>query len=144
MSNDGLEALGGIDMNPRKMASTMRDPEGIAEMLQESGATGDSPAEIFADIINVIRADTRRLGLALGVDVDAGHMTPERAGQLLAGTVAGDGVELVVMFNELAEKRDDLLRDQLDAEEYEAFMAAKHEMMHTAEPGGFDGTEGDA
>ncbi|AFD02290.1 putative protein 9 [Haloarcula hispanica icosahedral virus 2] len=141
MSND-LDALGGIDMNPRKMAATMRDPEGIAEMLQESGPNGDSPAEIFADIINVIRADTRRLGLALGVDVDAGHMTPQRAGQLLAGTVAGDGVELVVMFNELAERRDELLRDQLDDDEYEAFMAAKHEMMHTAEPGEFE--EGDA
>ena len=140
MSN-GLDALGGIDMNPRKMARQMRNPEGIAEMLTDTGPTGDSPAEIFADIINVHRADIRRLGLALGVDVEAENMSPERAGELLAGTVAGDGVELVVMFNEMAEKRDRLLRDALDDEQYEQFMAGKKAMMNTGEPGDFDGDE---
>lgn len=29
-------------------------------------------------------------------------MTPERAAELLAGTIDGQGVELLVMFNELA------------------------------------------
>jgi hypothetical protein len=141
--SDGLEALGGIDMNPRRMASKMRDPEGIAEMLTDAdGATGDSPAEIFADIVNVHRADIRRLGMVLGVDVDAENMTPERAGELLAGTVAGDGVDLVVMFNGMAEKRDRLLREALDGDQYEQFMDAKTSMMHTGDPGDFD-AEGD-
>ncbi|ALJ99677.1 hypothetical protein BGV91_gp14 [Haloarcula californiae icosahedral virus 1] len=136
MSN-GLDALGGIDMNPRKMARQMRNPEGIAQMLTDAGPTGDSPAEIFADIVNVHRADIRRLGLALGVDVEAEIMSPERAGELLAGTVAGDGVELVVMFNEMAEKRDRLLREALDDEEHAAFMEGKKAMMNTGEPGDF-------
>jgi hypothetical protein len=139
VSDESLPDLTGIDMDPMQMARSMRDPDGIAEMLVETGPTGDSPAEIFADIINVHRADIRRLGLELGVEVDAPHMTPERAAQLLAGTVAGDGVELVVMFNEMAEKRDALLQDQLDGGDYEAFMEAKHTMMLTAEPGEFEG-----
>lgn len=139
--SDGLDALGGIDMNPRKMARQMRDPEGIADMLTESGPTGDSPAEIFADIVNVHRADVRRLGLALGVDVEAEIMSPERAGELLAGTVAGDGIELVVMFNEMAEKRDRLLREALDDDEHEQFMAGKRAMMNTGEPGDFSEEE---
>lgn len=139
--SDGMDALGGIDMNPRKMARQMRNPEGIAEMLTDTGPTGDSPAEIFADIVNVHRADIRRLGLALGVDVEAEIMSPERAGELLAGTVAGDGVELVVMFNEMAAKRDQLLREALDEDEHEEFMAGKQAMMNTGEPGGFEDSD---
>lgn len=134
---DGLQALGGIDMNPRKIAAKMRNPEGIAEMLTEETPTGDSPAEIFADIVNVHRVDIRMLGLQLGVDVEAENMSPERAGELLAGTVAGDGVEIVEMFNEMAEKRDRLLREVLDEEQHAEFMAGKHAMMNTAEPGDF-------
>lgn len=141
MNSDGIDALGGINMNPRKMARVMQDPEGIAQMLNESGPTGDSPAEIFADIVNVHRTDIRVLGKHLGVDVEADHMKPERAGQLLAGTVAGDGVELVVMFNEMAAKRDRLLQEAMDDDEYQAFMEAKHEMMNTGDPGGFNGDE---
>jgi hypothetical protein len=128
-------------MDPRRMARLMRDPEGIAEMLTESGEHGDSPAEIFADIINVHRLDIRRLGMALGVDVDAPKMSPERAGELLAGTVAGEGVDLVVMFNSLAEQRDQLLREELDDEEYRAFMEAKHASMNTGDPGDFENGE---
>ncbi|AAY24945.1 ORF 19 [Haloarcula hispanica virus SH1] len=134
-------ALGGIDMNPRQMARLMRDPQGIADMLTESGPTGDSPAEIFADIVNVHRADIRRLGMAMDVDVEAENMSAERAAELLAGTVAGEGVELVVMFNEMAEKRDRLLRDALDDDEYEQFMAGKQAMMKTGDPGGFEDDE---
>lgn len=142
MANNGkLDALGGIDMNPRKMARQMQNPEGIASMLTETGPTGDSPAEIFADIINVHRADIRRLGLALGVEVEAEVMSPERAGELLAGTVAGDGVELVVMFNEMAAKRDALLREALTEEQHERFMAGKKGMMHTGDPDTFEDVE---
>ena len=139
--SDSLDALSGLDMDPRRMARLMRDPEGIAEMLTESGENGDSPAEIFADIINVHRADIRRLGKALGVDVEAPRMSPERAGHLLAGTVAGEGVDLVIMFNGLAEQRDQLLREALDDEDYQAFMRAKHASMNTGDPGDFEDGE---
>lgn len=135
---DGLGVGGGLDMNPRKMARLMKNPEGIADMLTESAPGGDSPAEIFADIVNVHRADIRRLGKEVGVDVEAESMSPKRAGQLLAGTVAGDGVDLVIMFNQMAEKRDMVLREAVDPDEHSEFMRAKTRMMNTGEPGDFE------
>ena len=139
----GLDSLSGIDMDPMQMAGKLQDPDGIANMLTEAGPAGDSPAEILADIVNVHRADTRMLGRKLGVDVEADTMTPERAAQLLAGTVAGDGVDLVVMFNEMAAKRDKVLAEVLDDDEYERFMQAKHRAMNTTDPGDFDGDDVD-
>lgn len=133
MSSEGLDI--GVAMDPRQAANLLQNPEGIAEMLHDEAATDDTPAEIFADIINVMRADIRRLAIARGVDIEANRVTPERAAELLAGTVAGDGVDIVEMFNEQAAGRDRLLRDELSEEEYETFMAAKHEMMHTGDPG---------
>ena len=38
--------------------------------------------------------------LGTGANIDIERMTPERAGELLAGTPDGDGVELVEMFNQ--------------------------------------------
>lgn len=128
----------GIDMNPAKIGRLMRDPQGVASMLtEEHPETGDSPAQIFADIINVQRADTKRLAAEHGVEVEINLMSPERAAELLAGTISGDGVELVIVFNELSEKRDRVLREILDDDEHDEFMAQKHAIMHT-EDGGDD------
>ena len=122
----------GIDMNPAKIGRLMRNPSGVAEMLtEEHPDTDDSPAQIFADIINVQRADTKRLAAEHGIDVEINLMSPERAAELLAGTISGDGVELVIVFNELSEKRDRVLREVLDDDEHEEFMAQKHSIMNT-------------
>ena len=116
----------------REIASLMRDPTGIAELLtEEHPETGDSPAKILADIVNTTRADNRRIGQAVGVEIEANMMTPEKAADLLAGTVGGDGIELVLMFNELAEQRAKILRELLDEDELETFEAQKHAIMHT-------------
>ena len=116
----------------RDIAALMRDPSGVADLLTEKHPeTGDSPATIFADSVNTTRADNRMIGQAIGAEVDADLMTPERAADLLAGTVGGDGIELVLMFNELAEQRDVILQKVLDADEYEAFTTQKHGIMHT-------------
>jgi hypothetical protein len=85
----------------------------------------------MADIINVARADTKMLAAQHGVDVAVNRMTPQRAAEFLAGTINGDGVEPVVVFNELSEMRDQVLREALDGEEYDQFIAQKHRMMHT-------------
>lgn len=129
----------GMRMDPRQIAQLMRNPSGVAEMLQQSGEGEDSPAEIFADVINVQRADVRRLAALHGVEVDVDLMSPDRAAELLAGTVVGDGVELVVAFNKLAAKRDQILREALSDAEYQQFMEAKTSVMHTSDPDTFEG-----
>jgi hypothetical protein len=123
----------GIDMGPRAIGRLLRNPSGIAEMLtMEHPDTGDSPAEIMADLVNLMRADTKKLAEIHGVDVEIRLMTPERAAEVLAGTIDGEGVELLVMFNELAEQRDRVLREALDEEEYETFDQQRQAIMHTA------------
>lgn len=123
----------GLDLrNPRQIRKLMTNPDGIADLLQEKhDDTGDSPAEIFADLINIMRADTARLAAVFDVDLDVKRMTPERAAQLLGGTVGGDGAALVEMFNEEAERRDEVLREALDDGEYDAFMRRKRSAMFT-------------
>jgi len=131
-----------LNMSPQQIGRMMRNPSNIADLLtDEHPQTGDSPAEIFADIINVQRMDIKRLAQVHDVDVSISRMTPERAAELLAGTIGGDGIELVVMFNELAEKRDKVLCETLDDGDYSDFMARKHTMMNTEPDGGDDGAE---
>lgn len=130
------------NVNPRQVAMMLRSPGKLAEMMQQDvGGMGASPAEIMADIVNVQRADTKRLADVHDVDVDVQLMSPERASDLLAGVVDGDGVEIVLLFNELARKRDMVLREALDDDEYQEFMAQKVRFMHTDEPDTFDGDD---
>ena len=127
-----MTGLGFDIANPAALRKLMTDPSNLADLLTDSHAeTGDSPADIFADVINIMRADTARLAAAHDVDVQVQRMTPERAAQLLAGTVGGDGVELVEMFNDEAERRDAVLQELLDDDEYEQFMASKRAAMFT-------------
>jgi hypothetical protein len=129
----------GFDMNPRQAMRAMKNPENIAEMLtEEHPETGDSPAQIFADVLTVMRADTARLAEEHGVDVDVQRMSEDRAAELLAGTLSGDGVDLIRVFNNVAEDRDRILANTLSEQEYEQFMAQKTAAMLTSDPGEFD------
>lgn len=122
----------GPDMSQAELLRLAGNPSGVADLLsKEHPETGDSPAEIMADIINVMRADNKTLAAALGVEQNVSRMTPERAAQLLAGTINGSGVELVIVFNEVAQQRDEILRKALDEEPYESYIKAKHGMMFT-------------
>lgn len=132
---DDLAGLG-LDVNPARIATLIRNPENIAELLCETTATGDSPAEIMADIINFMRADVARLGRAHDVEVEVDLMTPERAAELLAGVVAGDGVALVETFNREAGRRDAVLAAVLDESEYEDHEELKASIRHTGEEDG--------
>lgn len=126
----------GIDMDPRQIKTLLSNPSGVADLLLEAhDETGDSPADIMADIINVQRADIKRLADAHGVDVEMNLMTPERAGELLAGTISGNGIELVLVFNELADKRAKILREEIGEAEYDEFEAKKHAIMNTKPEG---------
>lgn len=121
-----------LNMSPAQIGRMMRNPSNIADMLmEEHPQTGDSPAEIFADIVNVQRMDIKMLAEAHGVEIEVSRMTPERAAELLAGTIGGDGIELVVMFNEMAIKRDKILKEALGEDDHSDFMDDKHAAMHT-------------
>jgi len=129
----------GGGMNPKKVAMLMRDPSQLADMVTEEVPGLDaSAAAILADIINVMRADVRRLAQVHDVDVEVQVMSEERAGELIAGITQGDGIELVQAFNAVAEKRNAVLLEALDEEEHAAFMEQKTGVMLTAEPETWD------
>lgn len=126
----------------KDMAALMRDPEGIEELLLEShDETGISPADLFADTFNIMRADVARLAAEEDIEMEIERMTPERAAQLLADLAHPQGGkgELIAAFNREAERRDQLLQAVLDEADYEAFMDAKIASLYSEtgeRPGG--------
>lgn len=127
------------DIHPQKVVQMMTDNSKLAAMTREElPGMGISPAAIFADIINVERADTKRLAEFHDVDMSIQMMSEERAAELMAGTVDGNGVEVLKVFNDLAEKRDKLLREVLDDDEHSEFMDAKTSAMYSEAPETFD------
>ncbi len=132
------------DVRPSQIASMMRDPSRIAGFLTEDvPGVGSSGAAIFCDIVNVQRADLKQLAEAHDVDVHIERMSEDRAASLLAGVVDGNGHEVVEVFNKMARKRDKILRDILEDDEYQQFMAAKAQMMLTDDPDTFDADVGE-
>lgn len=129
----------GGDVRPGQVARYMKRPGRLASLLQEDpGGWGATPAAIFADIVTVLRADQRRLAAVHGIEIEAEVMSEDRAAELIAGVVDGDALDIVLIFNELARQRDEVLREALDEDEYQAFMAAKTSEMHTDDPETWD------
>lgn len=125
-----------FEMNPAQIMQLLNNPSGVADLLIEHHPeTGDSPAEIVADVINVMRADTKRLAEYHGVSIEVQLMSPERAAELLAGCIEGDGIDLLLVFNELADQRAKILREAIGEDEYAVFEEQKRAIMHT-EPAG--------
>ncbi len=122
----------GVSMDESQIGRLLQNPDGIAELLQESHpGTGESPAEIFADVVNVMRLDVARMARAQGVEVDCPRMTDDRAAQLLAGVIDGEGVEIVRMFNAEEDRRSQVLDAMLDDDEHEEFRENKQASLYT-------------
>lgn len=126
------------DVGAGQISQYLKSPDRVAGLMTEDvGGMGASPAAIFADVVTVIRADQKRLAAAQGVDLQAERMTEARAADLLGGLVDGGGIEIVQVFNEMAEQRDQMLQAALDDEEYHRFMKQKTAVMHTDDPDTF-------
>lgn len=125
--------LGNIDMSDA--VQMLRNPEGIEDLLlEEHEDTGIPPAAFFADVFNILRADTARLAEVHGVEVEIERMTPDRAAELMADLANPHGGQgkLLAAFNEEAERRDKILREALSDEEYDKFMAAKINSLYSS------------
>ena len=121
-----------LDMDYSKVFSLLKNPEGVADLLTETNTeTGNSPADVLADVVNVIRADTKMLGKLHGIDIKVKRMSPERAAELLAGSLDGGGVELIEVFNELEDQRSRILSEALPATSYQAYLRRKRASLYT-------------
>ena len=132
----------GGDVDPRKMATMLRSTDRLAGMMtNEMHGRRATPAEIVADIINVQRADVKAMADALDVtDPETGEaveielMSPDRAADLMAGITDGDALDLVLVFNELARKRDLVLQELHADGEHDAYLDKKESVMFTDDP----------
>lgn len=127
------------EINPRTAARFLSNPSRLQGVLTQRASGWDAtPAEVMADVINVERADVKRLADYHDVDVHIEMMDESRAAELIAGVTQGNGVEVIEVFNDLAQKRDQILKEALDEEEYRAFMRAKTSAMYTDDPETWD------
>jgi len=128
------------DVPPHAVARYLQSTDRLASMLNdfEVADSGATPAAMLADTVNNHRADIKRIGAEVGVEVEVERMTPDRAADLLAGLTDGNGVELLEVFNAMAHDRDKVLRELLDSDEHEQFMQGKAAAMHTPDPETWD------
>ena len=117
--------------NPRQLMQLLRDPDSIATYLTKDTGSGHSAGAIFADIFTVMRADTAALAEYHGIEMEVEKMSEDRAAELLASVVSGQGAELVAAFNREAERRNRILEKVMEDDEYEAFMREKIAALET-------------
>lgn len=125
----------------QQMMSILSQPDGLKQMmLRPSFQTEDggafSQAELVADVVNIMRMDTKRMGLALGVEVEVNQMTPEYAAELLQGVAKGESTELIEVFDQIEDKRMQILQAVTDTETVEQWMERKASLLYTT--GGLD------
>lgn len=133
-------------MNPDKMQQAMQ----VAQQMQNGGikqallqpafedpATGTqfSQAELVADIINILRIDTKQIARLHGVEVKANQMTPERAAELIDGMIGPGGtpMELVDIFEDIEDKRGRVLRALMDEAEYQNYLDTKKGLLYSVD-----------
>lgn len=130
---------GGIGMG--SIASLVNDPSTVADLLTEtSNETGDSPADVLADLINEQRLDTWRLAKHHGVECEIHKITPERVADLLAGVITGEWDALLTLFVDEADRRERVLRAVLEDDEFGDYARLKLRELQTADelPEGVD------
>ena len=117
--------------NPRELMTLLQNPSRIATLLTNKTESGYSAAEIFADVFTVLRADTARIAQYHGIDMEVEKMSEDRAAELLASVVSGQGDELIAAFYREADRRNEIIEELLDEDEYEAFMQQKIGALET-------------
>lgn len=90
-----------------------------------------SQADLIADIVNVMRLDTKQMAKLHDIDVEVNKMSPEKAAGLLQNMATGEGSGLIDVFTKIEDQRDLILKDLMDEESHEKYMAAKEQMLNS-------------
>jgi hypothetical protein len=83
-------------MELQQVMQTLNSRNGLKNVMMqpafEDEDTGHtfSQAELIADVVNILRMDTKRMAEQHDVDVSIQKMTPERAAELLQGVAQGE------------------------------------------------------
>jgi hypothetical protein len=123
-----------------QMMSLIRQENGIAKVLLQpaympdaSGEPQVSQAEALADMVNILRLDTKALGEAAGADIEARRVTPERAATMMQDLVKQENMDLITAFNDIEEQHEQVLLELTDEETVEAHRETKRGISHFAQ-----------
>lgn len=120
---DGMDMMGFLNSGGIKnllLRENYQDPE--------TGHTY-SQAALIADIINVMRMDTKQMAALHGIDVEVDKMQPERAAELIENIASDNGVDIVEVFQDIEDQRDLILKQKLSEDQHEQYMEFKRGML---------------
>lgn len=115
---------------------TLNSENGLAKMMQQPAFEGEagnefSQADLIADVINILRMDTKRIAEAAGIDIEISKMTPERAAELLQGVAKGDDLGLIDIFDEIEDQRMKVLEELEGADAVDEYVMDKTAILNT-------------
>lgn len=124
-------------MDLSQIMDMLNSEDGMQQMMlrdafenEETGHTF-SQAELIADVVNILRMDTKRMAEAHDVDISISKMTPERAAELLQGVAQGDDLGLIDIFDEIEDQRMFLLSVIEDDDAVDEYLAQKQGILYT-------------
>lgn len=119
-----------MDRNDLAQMRQLMQPGGIAETLKQEKYEGPdghrySEAALVADVINIMRLNTKQLGAMHDVDIEINRMTEEHAAKLLERMARENDLALVEVFEVLEQKQDDIIKAELGEERYHEYLRMK-------------------
>jgi phage gp29-like protein len=123
--------------NFTQLMSVLQSDDGLKQVMlrpafedAESGLEF-SQAELIADVINILRMDTKRMGEVHDVPIEINQMTPEHAAELLQGVAKGDDMGLIEIFDEIEDQRMKILEAIEGEDAVEEYSDLKMELLYT-------------
>lgn len=108
---------------------------GVEELMKQPVYQNEygqfSQAELMADVINILRMDTKQLGATHGVDVQVEKITPEKTAWVLAQMVDGETKPIVDIFNRIENQHHDIMEEVMDDEEFTEYLEFKDTQLYT-------------
>lgn len=124
-----------MDMN--QMMGMLSNPNGISQIMMQDAFEDEetgykfSQADLIADVINILRMDTKRIAEANDVDIEISQMTPERAAELLQGVAQGNDMDIIEIFDEIENKRMTILTEIEDESAKQEYMSQKRRVLYS-------------
>lgn len=131
---------------PEEAVEDVEDGGGLIDFLNEGGIKGMLLEETFqdpdtghtygqahlvADVINVMRMDTKQMAALHGIDIEVEKMSPERAAELLEDVAKNDGMGIIEVFQEIEDQQDIILKQKMTEEQHDKYMNFKEEMLYS-------------
>lgn len=125
-SGDGIPGIPGrlTSMLPDQVTQMMQllnQENGVAKVLlkpayapDEDGNPQVSQAEAIADMVNILRLDTKRIAEEVGAEVEVKRVTPERAAVMVQDLIKQEDMALIEAFAEIEDQREEILRQVAD------------------------------